>query len=69
MAVNRRLLTINEVAMLLGVDRHVVYRLRDTGELPVLHLGERRQRIDREDVDRWIESRKRVGRLMVQVGG
>lgn len=49
------LLTPLQVAVLLQVDRHVVYGLMHSGQLPFLPLGERRLRIPLRAVEEWIE--------------
>ena len=58
----KRLLTVNEVAQVLGY-RSVgpVYKLIADGELPVVNLPVRGgTRIDEKDLDVFIERRKRV---------
>ena len=54
-----KLLTISEVAVVLGCSAANVYRLIDTGELPVIAVGKSRgYRIDRRDIDEFINRRK-----------
>jgi excisionase family DNA binding protein len=55
----KRLLTVNETAALLGCSRANVYGLIEAGELPVISVGKSRgYRIDRSDIDEFIERRK-----------
>lgn len=58
---NSRLLKVAEVAETLGVSRAWVYRRIETGELPVVELGNTRknQRIDETDLAEFISTRKR----------
>ncbi len=54
-----KLLTISEVAAALGCSTANVYRLIDTGELPVISVGQSRgYRIDRRDIDEFLKRRK-----------
>ena len=54
-----KLLTIAEVAELLGCSSANVYRLIDTGELPVITVGQSRgYRIDRRDIEEFLNRRK-----------
>jgi excisionase family DNA binding protein len=54
--VQRRLLTIDEVAQRLGVSRRTVQRKIAAGELPALGLGGRRSpvRIDEAELEAWL---------------
>lgn len=55
----RRLLTIKEVAQLLGCSEANVYALKTVGELPFVQIGIRKgYRIDSRDLDLFIERRK-----------
>ena len=55
----KQLLTVNETATLLGCSRANVYGLIDAGELPVVSVGKSRgYRIDRSDIDAFIQRRK-----------
>jgi excisionase family DNA binding protein len=53
------LLTVSEVAELLGVSTKKVYRLIRSGELPALRLGLRKGaavRIERDELLAWLRS-------------
>ena len=52
-----RLLTINEVAELLGVPVATIYRWRHVGDGPPGYRIGRHVRYRRADVETWIESR------------
>jgi len=55
----RRLLTIKEVAQLLGCSEANIYALKTAGELPFVQVGIRKgYRIDSRDLDAFIERRK-----------
>ena len=49
------LLTIKYFCEEYGVSRSTAYRLRDSGDVPHVHIG-RAVRIKREDAERWCES-------------
>lgn len=49
------LLTIQNFCEEYNVSRSTVYRLRDSGEVPHVHIG-RTVRIRREDAVRWYQS-------------
>lgn len=49
------LLTIRQFAEEYSISRSTVYRLRDRGEVPHVHIG-RATRIRRDDVNRWYDS-------------
>jgi excisionase family DNA binding protein len=54
-----RLLTVHEIASLLGVSRPQVYALLKLTDLPHLRLHDRGDlRFDEDDVRAWIQSRK-----------
>lgn len=54
-----RLLTVTEAATHLGCSRANVYGLINAGELPVVSVGKSRgYRIDRMDVEEFIQRRK-----------
>ncbi len=54
-----QLLTVAEAATYLGCSRANVYALIDSGELPVVTIGKSRgYRIDRSDIDAFIQRRK-----------
>lgn len=54
-----RLLKVEEAADVLGVSRFWVYRRIQSGELPVVELGDRRknQRISEVDLQTFIDAR------------
>ena len=55
----KRLLTVIETAEILGCSRANIYGLIEDGELPVVAIGKSRgYRIDRIDIDAFIERRK-----------
>lgn len=47
-------LSINEAAAVLGVERSTIYRLLRTGELQAIRVGQRR-RFRPEDIDAYLE--------------
>lgn len=49
------LLTIQNFCDTYNVSRSTAYRLRDSGDVPHVHIG-RAVRIRREDAERWYES-------------
>jgi excisionase family DNA binding protein len=53
----RHLLTVDDVAELLGVSRRTVYRWIKKGVLPAIQLGRRKSpvRIDAAELQRWLE--------------
>jgi excisionase family DNA binding protein len=51
-------LTLDEVAGYFGVSRFVVQRWRDVLGLPVVGLGKGHTRVDVNDLDAWLQSRK-----------
>jgi excisionase family DNA binding protein len=54
-----QLLTVGATALLLGCSRANIYGLIEAGELPVVAIGKTRgYRIDRRDIDAFIERRK-----------
>ena len=58
MIVQPRLLSPDEAATYLGLgSRWAIYRLVGHGELPAIHLAGK-LRLDRDDLDRLIETRK-----------
>ena len=52
------LLTIEEVADYLRLNRFTIYRMAERGELPGAKIA-RRWRFTEVDIHRWIERRKR----------
>lgn len=61
-----RLLTMPEVAERLGITEHQAREMGRRGELPVVHVGERRVRVNTRALEEWIRrgtlSRPRGGR-------
>ena len=58
--IDRRLLSVDEVAVYLGLgSRFAVYRLISSGQLATVRLG-RRIRVDLRDLDAMIENAKTV---------
>ena len=55
-----KLLTIDEVAGYLRLNRYTVYRMAERGELPGAKVA-RRWRFTETDIIRWIQ-RKKMGR-------
>ncbi|MDD2807210.1 MAG: helix-turn-helix domain-containing protein [Patescibacteria group bacterium] len=53
-----KLLTMEEVARVLGVSLKTVYRWIDAGELPVSLIGERTYRIFERDLIKFVYSRQ-----------
>jgi excisionase family DNA binding protein len=55
--IQRRLLTVDDVAELLGVSRRTVYRWITEGVLPAFRLGRKGSpvRIDAAELERWLE--------------
>jgi excisionase family DNA binding protein len=58
--IQRRLLTIDEVAARLGVTRRTVERKIQRGEIPALQLGGPRTairiRVPADELERWLDS-------------
>ena len=54
-----RLLTADEVAILLQVPRSWVYRAAREGDLPSIHCG-RYRRFESTEVMRWIEQHRAI---------
>jgi excisionase family DNA binding protein len=57
--VQRRLLSVTEVAERLGVSRRTVQRKIAAGEIPAFQLGGKRSpiRVDAHELERWLYSR------------
>lgn len=49
-----QVLTLTEVAKLLRVNRHTIYRLLKTNGIPAFRVGAD-WRFHREDIERWME--------------
>ena len=60
MDVKRLLLTTEEVAEYLRVNKYTVYRFVSEKQLPAIKLG-RKLRFDQSDVEEWLTQRKRTG--------
>ncbi len=61
MAAGEKLLTITEVAELLGYKKlNPLYMLVHRRQIPFVRLGERILRFRLSDIEAWIESRKHV---------
>ncbi len=52
---DRQILVADEVAEMLRVDRQRVYELVRRGAIPVIRLGERQYRFNREAIAAWME--------------
>lgn len=50
-----RLLTADDVAVILRVPRSLVYALARRGDLPLIRIGERYIRFRAEAIERWLE--------------
>jgi excisionase family DNA binding protein len=55
-----RLLSVPDVAELLGVSRAQVYRFIEREGLPALRLSNRVQRFRERDIEQWLENRAKV---------
>jgi excisionase family DNA binding protein len=55
-----RLLSVPDVAELLGVSRAQVYRFIEREGLPALRLSNRVQRFRERDIEQWLEIRAKV---------
>jgi excisionase family DNA binding protein len=62
--IQRDLLTIKEVALYLGIPESTLYFWIETGQMPHYRLG-RLVRIKKEDVDAWLQSKRKE---VVEVG-
>ena len=51
-----RLLKAREISDLTGVSRTAIYRMMETGVLPVVRFGERAVRVPQSAVEAWIDS-------------
>lgn len=56
---NRRLLSVEESAVYLGLSKREIYNMIATGELPPVR-HRRRKMLDIRDLDHWIERNKAV---------
>ena len=54
----KRLLTVMEAAIHIGIDVETLYRWIRAGNFPVVKVGERRKMIDPNDLMEWINARK-----------
>lgn len=57
-----RLLTADDVAVILRVPRSLIYALARRGELPAIRIGERYVRFRGEAIERWLERREGADR-------
>jgi excisionase family DNA binding protein len=62
-----QLLTISDVAALLGISRGSVYRLMRSGELVAIRVGER-ARFDQADVRAYLERNREITPEMREAG-
>ncbi len=53
-----QLLTVAQLAALLGVSRRMAFAILAEGSLPVVRLGRRTRRVRLADVVAWIEARR-----------
>lgn len=60
---NSPLLTIPEVARLLGISRVRCYEMAASGEIPSMRLSARRIRVPQAALDAWLTERARQGTL------
>lgn len=58
-----RLLSVSEVAALLGVSQPMIYRLLADADdpLPYVEVGTRSKRFREADIERWLAGRTKVG--------
>lgn len=56
-----RLLTMQQVADLIGVDRCTVYNWKRMGLLPYYKIGKRAVRFKLAEILQWLETQKRDG--------
>jgi len=69
MSPEKKFMTLEDVAELLGVNYQLIYRLVRSGELPAIRLG-RVYRITKEDLDAYLIRQKRVaGRVLCEACG
>lgn len=63
-----RLWTVKEVAELLGRSEKYVYDMALKGLIPAVRISKGTVRFDRQDLTKWIDSRKhnRPGRLVLK---
>jgi excisionase family DNA binding protein len=57
---SRECLRVPETANLLGIPRTRCYELISQGELPAVHIGERRIRVNRAELERFLLQTRRV---------
>ena len=61
-------LTVEEVAMALGLSKSRIYQLIQEDELPgAYRVGKRRLKVDRLEFSAWLESRREFGRARLGV--
>jgi excisionase family DNA binding protein len=52
-----QLLTVEQVAEQLSLNKQTVWALARNGQIPVVRISPRRLRFDPDDVQRWIDRR------------
>lgn len=57
-----RLMTVDEVAEYLRLNREVVLRKARKGEIPAVKVGSRSYRFYKEQIDEWLRSRSTMKR-------
>jgi len=60
MSPEKKFMTLEDVADLLGVNYQLIYRLVRAGELPAIRLG-RIYRVTQEDLDAYLANQKTAG--------
>jgi excisionase family DNA binding protein len=65
----QRLLTADDVALVLGVPKSLIYALVRRGELPAIRVGERYVRFRADAISRWIENREAGGQQTAGING
>ena len=61
---SKRLMTVGEASRYLSISRRTLWQLTNVGEVPRITFGTGSRpsvRYDRQDLDRWVEARKRGG--------
>jgi excisionase family DNA binding protein len=57
---NQRLFTVKQAAIYLSYDKQTVYEIIAIGEIPHIPFGKRGIRIDRKDLDKYVDENKRT---------
>lgn len=63
---NRRLFTVKQAAIYLSCDKETVYDVVAVGRIPHIPFGKRGIRIDRKDLDRYVEKNKKTKKKRVR---